>query len=173
MSDKTMSQAEIRARRREVWIGLCLIAVAALLAFAAIPLGVTRPTSVSSLPLSPVFLPYLLSALIGVFAILHIVAAFTAPHSPVADSDDGALHPRWLLRGALVAILLLGYLMLPQFIGMFPTAIALTVALMRLGGERRLPVLAVFGVLLPLVIYLFFVFIAQVPMPTGVFGDWR
>lgn len=173
MVDNSMAQAEARARRREVGIGLCLIAVAAFLAFAAIPLGVTRPTSVASLPLSPVFLPYLLSALIGVFATLHIIAAFTVPHLPVADSDDGTLHPRWLLRGALVAILLLGYLVLPQLIGMFPTALALTVALMRLGGERRLPVLAAFGVLMPLVIYLFFVFIAQVPMPTGVFGDWR
>ena len=168
-----MSQVEKRARRREVGIGLCLIAVAACLAFVAIPLGVTRPTSVASLPLSPVFLPYLLSALIGVFAILHIIAAFTVPHPPIANSDDGTAHPRWLLRGALVATLLLGYLMLPQFIGMLPTAIALTVTLMRLGGERRLLVLAAFGVLMPLVIYLFFVFVAQVPMPTGVFGDWR
>ena len=168
-----MVQTDIRARRYEVGIGLCLIAVATLLAFVAIPFGVTRPSSVSHLPLSPVFLPYLLSALIGAFAVLHIVTALTVPHLPAADSDDSTLHPRWFLRGVLIAVLLLGYLMLPQFVGMFPTAVALTVALMRLGGERRLRVLAAFGVLVPSAIYLFFVFVAQVPMPTGVFGDWR
>jgi len=173
MSDNsTETDARLGRRREIVFAGLTL-AASVLFALIVIPRGVTTPASVKHLPLSPAFLPYLLTAAIGVFALIHMLEAIFAPHIPA--EDDGAqpgVHPRWKSRVLMLCGLLVVYLVLPDRLGMLPTSILVTIALLAIGGERRPLILLGVGIGVPLLVYLFFAHVAQVPLPTGILEDW-
>ncbi|MFX0541573.1 tripartite tricarboxylate transporter TctB family protein [Roseovarius sp. S4756] len=162
------------ARKREMSIAGVLIIAAAVFALVIIPQGVVRPSSVKHLPLSPVFLPYVLAVLVVIFAALHLVEAWIAPDAVAAPpSDDDATHPRWKLRVSVLFACLLGYLILPDMLGMLATAIMITIGLMFLAGERRPLILTGVGILMPVLVWLFFTQVAQVPLPDGFFEAWR
>jgi hypothetical protein len=167
-SDRTLR----RGRRREIIFALATLLAALLFALLVIPAGVTQPSSVKHLPLSPVFLPYVLTLAVALFALVHLAEAVWAAHIPDEDAPLPDPHPRRGRRLALLAALLLAYLMLPDRLGMLLTAILVTIALIAMGGERRLPVLFGVGIAVPLLVYLFFVHVAQVPMPAGLFEEW-
>lgn len=166
------------ARRREIAIALALIVAAAVFAFVVIPAGVVKPASVKRLPLSPVFLPYVLTGLVALFAALHLLEAWLAPDAIAAPPDASQeTHPRWKLRIAVLCACLAGYLFLPDVLGMLATAIIVTIALMALMSERNPLILIGVGVLLPTLVWLFFTQVAQVPLPLGIFESlfdgWR
>ena len=161
-----------RGRQREIVFAALTLLAAILFGLFVIPAGVTQPASVRHLPLSPVFLPYLLTIAVGVFALVHLAEALLAPHIPDEDAQAPDPHPRWPLRLAALTGLLLVYLLLPETLGMLLTAILVTIVLMAMGGERRPQILLGVGIAVPLVVYLFFVHVAQVPMPEGLFEGW-
>jgi hypothetical protein len=169
MSGHTEHSDAARGRRREIVFAALTLAAAIGFALFVIPNGVTTPASVRHLPLSPAFLPYVLTAAIGVFALIHMLEAIYAPHIP-ADDEEGSqdAHPNWKVRAILLSVLLLVYLLLPERLGMLPTAIGVTIALLAIGGERRVAVLLGVGITVPLLVYLFFAEVAQVPMPEGI-----
>ena len=104
------------ARKREMLIAAALIWPRASLHWWSSRMGVVRPSSVKHLPLSPVFLPYVLTVLVIVFAGLHLVEAWIAPDAVAAPpSDDGATHPRWKLRISVLFAGLLGIFCCPIF----------------------------------------------------------
>ncbi len=174
MAKGSSSRWRNAARKREMLIAGVLIVAAALFAAIVIPMGVVRPTSVKHLPLSPVFLPYVLALLVIVFAALHLIEAWIAPDAVASPpTEDDAIHPRWKLRIAVLFMCLVGYLLLPELLGMLATSIIVTVGLMVLAGERRLLVLLGVGLIMPLLVWLFFTEVAQVPLPSGFLGDWR
>jgi hypothetical protein len=162
------------ARRREMLIAGVLIVAAIAFALIVIPLGVMRPTSVKHLPLSPVFLPYVLSLLVIVFAALHLLEAWIAPDAIASPpSEDDATHPRWKLRVSVLFLCLAGYLLLPEMLGMLATSILVTIGLMALASERNPLILIGVGILMPTLVWLFFTEVAQVPLPGGLFDNWR
>ncbi len=174
MAKGSLTKWRNAARKREMSIAGALIVAAILFALIAIPQGVVRPSSVKHLPLSPVFLPYVLALLVVIFAALHLIEAWIAPDAVAAPpSEDDAIHPRWKLRVSVLFAGLLGYLFLPEVLGMLVTAIIVTMGLMALAGERRPGVLLGVGLLMPLLVWLFFTEVAQVPLPSGFLGDWR
>ena len=121
-----------------------------------------------------VFFVIFVSALVVVFAALHLVEAWIAPDAVAAPpSEDEATHPRWKLRVSVLLACLLGYLLLPDMLGMLATSIIVTIGLMFLAGERRPLILASVGILMPVLVWLFFTQVAQVPLPGGVFEAWR
>lgn len=173
MAEHPDDDAARKGRRREILFGAVTVVSAAAFALLVIPDGVTTPASVVHLPLSPAFLPYVLTIGVGLFAAIHFLEAIFAPHMPADDEDrGGGLHARWKSRGLILSLLLLTYLLLPERLGMLTTAIIVTIALLAIGGERRPLILLGVGISVPLLVYLFFVHVAQVPMPTGLFEDW-
>lgn len=173
MSDNTTVTDARRGRRREIIFAALTLAASVLFSLIVVPLGVTTPASVKHLPLSPAFLPYVLTAGIGIFALVHMLEAIFAPHIPAEDEGAQAgLHPRWKGRVLMLCALLLVYLVLPDRLGMLPTSILVTIALLAIGGERRPIILLGVGISVPLLVYLFFAHVAQVPLPTGMFQDW-
>ncbi len=155
-----------RLHWRRALFGVTTMAAAAAFAAVIVPWGVVAPRSVEHLVLSPAFLPYVLSGLVGLFAAVHAVVSLRSPElADVAREDDA--HPRWQSRLCILSILLCCYWVLPETVGMLASAIAVTGGLLWLGGERRWPVFLGIALLLPAAIYLFFVTVAQVPLPTG------
>ncbi|EBA07048.1 tripartite tricarboxylate transporter TctB family protein [Sagittula stellata] len=172
MSDTSHQSDARKGRRREIVFAALTLIAAALFAAIVIPAGVTTPGSVKHLPLSPAFLPYVLTGAIALFALVHLLEALFAPHVPDDDATPPDLHAHWKLRLLVLCVLLLIYLLVPETLGMLLTSIVVTVVLMAMGGERRPLVLLGVGITVPLLIYLFFVHVAQVPMPAGIFEDW-
>ncbi|MGP1255082.1 MAG: tripartite tricarboxylate transporter TctB family protein [Kiloniellales bacterium] len=147
-------------------VGIVTFAATAVFAAIVVPWGVVAPRSVEHLVLSPAFLPYVLSGLIGLFAAIHALISLRSPELADITKEDDA-HPRWLARLCILSVLLGGYWALPETFGMLATAVAITGGLLWLGGERRPAVFLGVALLLPVAIYLFFVTVAQVPLPTG------
>ena len=173
MSGNTTRTDAHRGRRREIVFAALTLAASVLFALIVIPTGVTTPSSVKHLPLSPAFLPYLLTIAIGLFALIHMLEAIFAPHIPGEDEDMmSGVHPRWKSRLLMLCALLLVYLLAPDRLGMLLTSVLVTIALLAIGGERRPVILLGVGITVPLLVYLFFAHVAQVPLPTGIFEDW-
>ncbi|MGK7651884.1 tripartite tricarboxylate transporter TctB family protein [Roseovarius sp. B08] len=161
-----------KGRRREIVFAVLTILASVLFALFVIPAGVTSPASVKHLPLSPTFLPYVLTIGVGLFALIHLLEAIFAAHIPGEDDASLGTHPRWKSRVLMLVGLLALYLLMPERLGMPLTAIVVTIALMAIGGERRPLILLGVGIAVPLLVYLFFAHVAQVPLPMGLFEDW-
>ncbi len=163
----------LRARRSrsDVIFGFGTALGALLMAVWVIPHGVTAPSSVKALPLSPTFLPYVLTACIG---LLGLVCGCQAAFGRGVPSEDDArldVRPRWPLRLLVVLAIFLAYYAFAEPLGMLPVAVVLMGMMLWLGGERSVLRGLLLSVALPLGVYLFFTQVAQVPLPAGILED--
>jgi putative tricarboxylic transport membrane protein len=176
MSYETVEQREkarLRRRRENLIFGIVMIVFAVAMAFVVIPAGVRVPASVTNLPLSPRFFPYVLTGLVFVFAAAFVVMTLFGPPPLPDDEEQPEARPLWPLRLAALAGILAAYALLSERLGMLPMAVLATLVLLVLGDERRPLVVATAGIVLPVVVYAFFTEVAQVPMPEGILPGWR
>jgi putative tricarboxylic transport membrane protein len=116
----------------------------------------------------PGFFPSMLAIILTVGGLSLIVSRMRKPDS---ESEDFDLPSSFQARRSLgLWIALIASVALVEFIG-FILAMVLLVAIVLLGIERRRG-LATFAtiILIPLLVYLLFASLLQVPLPTG-FGD--
>lgn len=139
----------------------CLIS-AGLGYFVLVPRWVYVPAKVAGTLDSPAFFPQALFILLALLAGLLLVQTLLAVSRIAAESR--APRADWRRAGTMLAICLF-YLCAVFLIGL-PVASAVSMALTLLYfGERRLFVVGLASVLLPMLLWLFFVEIALVPMP--------
>lgn len=149
---------------RQTGIGIGAIAAALLLVLVAIPGWVSSPSNVSNVILSPLFWPYTLAGLTGLIGIGLIL---TGMRSVEDLSVDEVVVPGGFKRLALIAVIM-GATMygLPR-LGMVWTsmlAFAATAFLVRTSHPKTAIVCAV---VIPLVLYAFFAYVAGVAIPQG------
>ena len=153
---------------RRALFGTMTLAMAIGFAAVVVPAGVVSPRSVEHLVLAPTFLPYVLTGLIGLFGAIHAIFGLRSPElGDVAEAVDTC--PAWLVRLPVVSALIASYWLLPETIGMLASAVGVTSSLLWLGDERRWQVFLGVAVLLPTAVYVFFVWVVQVPLPAGNF----
>ena len=160
-----------------------VVAFACLVLFVLIPAGIDDPGSIDVMALGPAFWPSVVCAflgamglIVGVQALRRVRAAQSGAVSgrdngdPDADEAEAAgFSPtRWL--GALA--LLAAYYAALDRLGMVLTSMLALGLFMILGGERRPVVVALLSVILPLALFVFFRFVANVFIPLGVFEGW-
>jgi hypothetical protein len=170
----------------DMWIGFSTIGIAALGWFVIIPLGVDVPQSVKILALSPDFWPriviIMLAACGGVTAFQGCMSARgngdggQAALDEYANSDDDTVsysQRTQLLRvaGALAGLFVF-YLIMP-YVGMVVGSILLVLISTRILGVQSWFRSASLAVLLPVLLYYFFAYVAQIPIPLGVFEALR
>lgn len=155
-------------RARDAIFGVGVAIAACVFAIAVIPIGIVSPASVKHLALSPTFLPYALTILIGVLGLVCAAQALFAPGLP-KDPGDGhfGLRDGWPISLALLIGAFCAYCLLTETLGLLIVSVLVTGGLMLLGGERRPMMLIGAALLLPTAIYLFFARVAQVPLPAG------
>ena len=154
--------------RADLIFGILMILVAALCILWIIPAGVDVPGSVEAAPLSPAFLPYTLSALIGVMGLICCIQAQFGRGIPKEQSELGfVLRRSWPQRLAILAAAFAIFYILPDIIGMLLVSILCMGILVFGGGERSLLRGVAVAILLPFLIWLFFTRVAQVPLPEG------
>ena len=139
--------------------------------FVLIPFGVEDPGAIDVLALGPAFWPSIICVFVGAMGAITGFNAWrrTRLANPVEDSAEARFHwPRWL--GAVV--LLAGMYTGLHLAGMVLTCILGLLLFILLGGERRPLLLAGIALGLPLTLYYFFRYVANVAIPLGVLEPW-
>jgi cell division protein FtsW (lipid II flippase) len=164
----------IKNNKPDFILGLLIIVLALIGSFVFIPRGVVLPDNIETRALSPDFWPLIIMMLLGIAGIALTIQSKYGKAANDREADS-VMRPlgEGLIRVAIVIAWLLGMFFAIPFIGM-PIACALTFAAMSLfAGERRWKYILPITILMPLALYLFFVYVANVPLPVGVFEAWK
>lgn len=146
--------------------GLVSLILSLLLFFVAIPYGVTSPSNVTNIVLSPVFWPEVLSILLGLTGIGLMFSAKTAIKYDVTEylATEGCYK-----RFALLAVLMCAYIVAIPKLGLVWTSMIAFVALAVLIKSSHPRAAVITAVIIPLVLYLFFAHVAGMAIPQGDF----
>lgn len=157
-------------RERLTGIGVALLGL--VIFFVLIPWGIDQPGNVEHAALAPDFWPQIIAVLMMALGALQ--ALRPAPDDD--DEDGGEDSGRWRHRmpGLVVALgALFGFYVLIPSLGMVVPGVAIIFALMVFGGERRWALAATVAAGVPILLYAFFVHVAGIPIPLGVFETLR
>ena len=161
---------------RERLTGIGVLVLGLLIFFVLIPAGIDRPGSVEHAALAPDFWPRIIAGIIMLMGLFLTVR-------PAAE-DEGEEHggggggeaveaaAGWTHRlpGLAVALgTLFAFYFLIPYLGMVAPGIAVILGLMVYAGERRWPMGIAIALCVPILLYVFFVHVASVPIPLGVF----
>ena len=159
------------ADRSDLILGGITIAFSCLTLFVIIPSGVQNPGQINVMALGPAFWPSVIAIFVFLMGIFVVVQAYRSHGSRESTKEDGLANfapVRWV--SALV--LLAGYYLLLDILGMVVTSALALLTFMLLGGERRAILIVAITVVLPVALFLFFRYAANVAIPMGIFSDW-
>ncbi len=166
------------ARYADVMLGGVIVFINGLLLSVLIPIGVQVPKSNKVLALSPDFWIKIIvwsTLALGVNILIKGIRRSRHELKPdevaAVEEDLEHRHPtqRAVLRAVAAVAGLFAYFFLIQWIGMVAASILAIIGFVLLCGERRLKITLPLAVLLPVGLYYFFVKIASIPMPLGLF----
>jgi putative tricarboxylic transport membrane protein len=167
------------ARYGDAILGLVLVSLCILLLTVLIPIGVQVPSSNKVLALSPDFWMKIIvysTLFIGSIILYKGIKRARAglDDEELAEVEDELQHRHKFGRavlGACTAVAgLFIYLFLIDLIGMIAASIIAFLGFVLLSGERRMMIAIPLGVVLPFGLYYFFLKVAGIPMPLGIFG---
>ena len=157
-------------RERLTGVGVALLGL--VIFFVLIPWGIDQPGTVEHAALAPDFWPQIIAVIMMALGVLQALR----PGPDDDDEDDGEDSGRWRHRvpGLAVALgALFGFYVLIPSLGMVVPGMAVIFALMVFGGERRWGLAATVATGVPILLYAFFVHVAGIPIPLGVFETLR
>ncbi len=158
-------------------LGIVLIVVFAVVLFVAIPNGIWVPQSLPDGAISPAAWPSVVSTgliLLGMVLVaqglFEVKAMQGAPRQRAARADDAlpAALAWGKIAGALMLLALYAWAL--HVLGIVLSSVIALPLFALLYGERRVVILAPLAILLPVGLYYFFTQVANIPMPTGIFG---
>lgn len=142
--------------------------------FALIPSGVIVPGSVQISALSPDFWPYTIAWGVVISSCFLLLETFMlkVPEGDEDASEDAeyklATLPATLRIVILIFALFLFYFALTT-VGIVAGSVVLMPAMMLYFGERQWKYIIPLSILIPIGLYLFFLHVAGIPMPLGIF----
>ena len=194
---KRAGPAKQTAFAADIAAGVLLSGIALLLLFVLIPYGVDAPRKVKFAALHPAYYPRIVSWCLLIFGCATLVVAFRKKISAQASSFDDpidsttasgsdTINPANALvsevkdkttgqRVFSLAILSTVFACVTFFLPTlgFPLTTALTLlVVMPLAGEYRVWLILTVAVCLPMLLYLFFSKVANIPIPGGVLDPW-
>ncbi|HUS95322.1 MAG TPA: tripartite tricarboxylate transporter TctB family protein [Hyphomicrobiaceae bacterium] len=154
------------------WLGLGVIAFGGLLLGVAIPLGISSPSNVRALVLSPTFWPSIIACLLVVLGVLIVAVDAMTPREAgqeAADKpgDEEAGQAGALMRLAAMALMMVGLVVAIPYLGMVWACLVGFVVFSVIVRVPRPLLSLVVAVLLPLLLYAFFAHVAGVAVPQG------
>lgn len=157
---------------KDIGLGLVLLLAALVTLYWVIPEGVQSPGAVANPWLAPAFWPQIIVVALGGVSV--VVAAQGAMRAwriregieePVARES----HPAGTIRVIVAIALLFVYYWSLTWGGIVVPSAAAILVFTVLHGERRFRYFVPAAILFPLVLYYFFLKVALVPMPLGIF----
>jgi len=186
----------------DISAGVLLAGIALLLLFVLIPYGVDAPRKVKFAALHPAYYPRIVAWCLLIFGCATMLVAirklvgvspdiatpdttFNTTGSPSTGADAQSNDANTLQQGqkdktsrqqlfslGVLATVFVGVTFLLPTLG-FPLTTGLALlGLMPLAGEMRLWVVTTTAICLPMLLYLFFTKIANIPIPGGVLDPW-
>ena len=161
---------------RERLTGIGVLVLGLLIFFVLIPAGIDRPGSVEHAALAPDFWPRIIAGIImlmGLFLTVRPAAEDEGEeHGDSGGGEAVEAAAGWTHRlpGLAVALgTLFAFYFLIPYLGMVAPGIAVILGLMVYAGERRWPMGIAIALCVPILLYVFFVHVASVPIPLGMF----
>ena len=171
--------------KREIWIGSGATILATLGWFVIIPIGVDVPGSVKILALSPDFWPRIVVLMVAACGVVIFFQGFfakgTVSPGGEASGDKTSSQPKnFYFDGRLQAVRVISafaglfiFYFLTPVLGVVVGCMVLVIAATHiLGVESRAKAVSL-AVLLPIFLYFFFIEVAHIPIPLGLFEDLR
>ena len=150
---------------QERYTGIVVLLLAVLLFAVVIPLGIDSPNQIDNAALAPDLWPKIIVMLFGFTGVLMIVRPRIRNQEEDSELQLLSRLPRLLY---VVGVLFLFYYAIPKA-GMVIPSIVTILLLVYFAGERRWYLSLLIGVLLPVLLYGFFVYVARIPIPLGIF----
>ena len=171
----------MRSCYHNLYLGLGTAILFGFVSLWLLPRYIVLPSSVQMTGVSPSFWPRTISwALVGLGLMLAVPSYMQLRQAGVralrTDEAGGRQGPAphismpAIARGFLTFGALAGYYFLVEYLGMMVSSMLALFVFTLIYGERRLMVTLPLAVLVPLLLYLFFVKVANIPMPQGILG---
>ena len=173
---------------RDICVGIAIVMVSVFGWLIVIPIGIVLPAGIEIQALSPDFWPLIVVGMMamagGSLALQGAINWRKAirqnrshePHRMECETEGSVkelpIGQAAVRVAVVIATLFLLYYAIPQ-IGMVVANMMLLVFLTWFAGERRFKIILPMAIALPLVLYIFFVYVANVPIPLGVFEALR
>ena len=168
---------------REMWVGAGILLLALLGIFLVIPMGIVLPGGNEVRALSPDFWPLIVVVAMGFCGGALAVSGALAGRKEaeevrrkgdpmtceMPEEFDELPVPQAAARVAVVLGVLFALYFAINIIGMVAATIPVLIFMMWYGGERRPKIVLPVALILPPLLYYFFVYVANVPIPLGVF----
>ena len=155
----------VMTRRAHLHIGVFSILFSAFLYLVGIPHGITSPSNVGNIVLSPLFWPQILAGILAVGGVALVVTSRQfekgRDRGLLGGIEGGVL--RLLSMGGLMVV----YVLLTPWLGMVWTSMFAFAAVAFLIRTRHKRSAALASVLVPLLLYAFFAHVAGVAVPQG------
>jgi len=160
---------------RDLWLGAGLAVLSALLYFVVIPLGVTIPSGVRSPVMSPDFWPNIITLFLLAMSVLLFLRAAAAwqrgdlvAHKS-ADVEGEEERTGWAgqIRAVAVIAIMFVYYWLIIKIGLVPASMVTLLAVGLTTARPNIWLVIIATPVLPMLLYLFFFKVANVPIPGG------
>ncbi len=159
------------------WLGLGVIAFGLAVFAVAIPYGISEPSNIRFIVLSPKFWPNIISGVLILIGILMVIQQWASQKFDIVTankSDDAAeaeerTTPDQWLRLVAIGVVMILFTWATPVIGMVWTSMIGFVALSFIIRTRYRLISLIVAILLPLFLYAFFSHVAGVPIPQGEF----
>ncbi|MYI68648.1 MAG: tripartite tricarboxylate transporter TctB family protein [Boseongicola sp. SB0673_bin_14] len=150
---------------RDVIAGALILAIGLAFVFILIPIGVDEPRRVKYAALSPTYYPRIVAMILVVIGAAVVARAVSRP---TASELDGEAHPKAARRLLGISAILAAFAILLTPLGFVVASALALFAAIWLAGEQRIHVNAAISVILPVLLYFFFLKVARSPIPLGV-----
>ena len=152
---------------RDVIVGFAVVLLAGVILLVLIPHGIPTPGRTAEGQVLPDFWPRLIAGgLVAVGALIALLAVF-APTPKEAGEDHDEPHPPMFaaLKVVTAMALLFVYLWLLEAVGMVVASMIAIPVFAALYGDQRVWIYVPLGIVLPVLLYVFFRYVASIPIP--------
>lgn len=158
------------SRGWDLVIGSGVVGLSLLGLLVIIPAGIVLPGGIEIAALSPDFWPQLVMMGLAVAgAIVLFQGIFPGGTGPRESEEESLSFGIASLKLVTAILAVFVYYFAITYLGIVLSSCIMLVGLMMLGGERRLAILLPTAVILPVLLFYFFTYVANVPLPLGMF----
>lgn len=165
----------MRSAYKDVVLGVALLVISIFVLAWLIPVGIDSPGTVSNPALAPAFWPRLIMIAMTGLSVVILLQGVNRVRILRAEGVEAEPHEPNLagnLKTAIAAAGLFVFTWAMTWGGIVVPSMVALACYMALYGERRLAIIIPVSVGVPLALYLFFLKVALVPMPLGIFEDY-
>ncbi|MFT5505817.1 MAG: putative tricarboxylic transport membrane protein [Gammaproteobacteria bacterium] len=157
---------------KERIVGSGVLVIGLVLFFGLIPIGIDSPSNLDHITLFPDFWPRIISAIFALTGFIILVKPGAPPTNTEDDIDPSSWSSR-IPRLVIVLSTLFAFYFLIEYLGMVVPGILVIFGMMWFAGERRYILMGSIAVAVPVMLYVFFVHVANIPIPLGLFEFLR